>query len=78
MTTQAPSRDLDTDNLVLLVDHLGKFVDLISSFVRTRWGGDHRGYRGGLLLGMVAALREAGMLREDLITHPMHDDQEVN
>lgn len=166
MTAQARSRDLDTDNLVLLVDHLGKFVDLISSFVRTRCGVGHRGYHGGLLLGsiitnvddaqalfgdmasdirswnkarpidpeqaltprlaklqdgtaslrslgenlrqlrqaqlikidlaemglkgmavifygtteaaMVAALREAGMLSEDLITHPMHDDQEVN
>ncbi|MFH0341411.1 MAG: hypothetical protein ACHBNF_04625 [Chromatiales bacterium] len=166
MTAQARSQDLDTYNLVLLVDHLGKFVDLIGSFVHTRCGIGHRGYYGGLLLGsvitsvddaqalfgdmasdiqswdkarpidsedaltprlaklqygtaplrslrresapvassavdkidlaemglkgmavifygkteaaMVAALREAGMLSEDLITHPMHDDQEVS
>ncbi|MGH8490957.1 MAG: hypothetical protein ACREXS_19350 [Gammaproteobacteria bacterium] len=45
MTTQTRSRDLDTDNLVLLVDRLGKFVDLISSFVRTRCGVGHRGYQ---------------------------------
>ncbi|MDQ3564369.1 MAG: hypothetical protein M3436_09580 [Pseudomonadota bacterium] len=50
--------------------------------MRTTCGVGHRGYHGGLLLGgiitMVAALREAGMLSEDLITHPMHDDPEVN
>jgi len=57
MTAQARSRDLDAYNLVLLMDHLGKSVDLrphCSSSVST------------------------GMLSEDLITHPMHDDQEVN
>lgn len=53
MTAQAQSRDLDTDDLVLLVDHLGKLGDLVSSFVRTARGVGRLGYHIGVIITSV-------------------------
>ena len=94
MTAQARSRDLDTNDLVRLAklqdgpaplrslrrksaQAASSAVDKID-LAEMRLKGMAVIFYGKPEAAMVVALREAGRLSEDLITHPMHDPQEVN